>query len=108
MKNLYLLAFALLLPFQAIAAEQDSVYTWGQWAEGIQPAAGPVARVTPPPVQAINVNLRANETGAFSRQVVVVTPPPTPVTPLPTPVIAPPIITPTPVAPAGDPRQRRR
>jgi len=111
MKNLYLLAFALLLPLQAMAVETDSVYTWGKWANGIRPAAGPVARVTPPPVQTINVNLRANETSAFSRQIVATAP--TPVTPIiippPVPVIVePPVITPTPVAPPGDPRQRRR
>ncbi len=103
-KNLYLLSLALLLPLQAIAVEKDSVYTWGKWAEGLQPAAGPVAQVTPPPVQIVNVNLRANETSAFSRRVTGV---PTPAVIAP-PVIAPPVVTVTPIAPAGDPRQRRR
>ncbi|MCW8935883.1 MAG: hypothetical protein OQK98_14260 [Gammaproteobacteria bacterium] len=68
MKKAYLLTFAVLLSTQAMAAEEDSVYTWGAWAEGIQPAAGPVARVTPPPAQTPNINFRPNENSAFLRE----------------------------------------
>ncbi len=99
-KNLYLLALALLLPFQAIAVDQDSVYTWGKWAEGLQPAAGPVAQVTPPPAQIPNINFRPNEAAAFSREAAqnIVFRPAPPVTPtapqVPNIVIAP-VDTPT-------------
>ena len=68
MNKTYLLTFALLLPIQAIAIEQDSVYTWGQWSDSLQPAAGPVARVTPPPAKTPNVNFRPNENAAFLRE----------------------------------------
>ena len=40
-------------------------------AEGIQPAAGPVAKVTPPPAQTPNINFRPNENAAFLREAVV-------------------------------------
>jgi len=72
MKSVYLLTLALLLPVQAMAVEKDSVYTWGTWAEGIKPAAGPVVKVTPPPAQTPDVNFRANETSAFLREAVAV------------------------------------
>lgn len=68
MKKTILFTFAILLPIQAMAIEQDSVYTWGEWAEGIQPAAGPVAQVTPPPAQTPDVNFRPNENSAFLRE----------------------------------------
>ena len=69
MKKSYLLVLtALLFSTQAIAVEKDSVYTWGSWAEGIKPAAGPVARVTPPPAQKPDVNFRPNENSAFLRE----------------------------------------
>ena len=68
MKKTYLASLALLLSTQTMAVEQDSVYTWGEWAEGIQPAAGPVAKVTPPPAQTPNVNFRPNENSAFLRE----------------------------------------
>jgi len=68
MKKTYLILFAVFLSTQAMAVEEDSVYTWGAWAEGIQPAAGPVARVTPPPVKTPNVNFRPNENAAFLRE----------------------------------------
>jgi len=70
MKKTYLISLAVLLSTQAMAVEQDSVYTWGEWAEGIQPAAGPVAKVTPPPAQTPNVNFRPNENSAFLREAV--------------------------------------
>ena len=102
MNKTYLLTFALLLPIQAIAIEQDSVYTWGQWSESLQPAAGPAARVTPPPAKTPNVNFRPNENSAFLREALltpnvvvgfgdvdtsipVITTPPTSVTPPPPP-----------------------
>ena len=65
MKNL-ILAFSLLLPLQAISAE-DSVYSWGTWSQGVKPAAGPSVTATPSPVQTPNVNFRPNENSAFSR-----------------------------------------
>jgi len=72
MRKAYLVTIALLLPFQAMSVEQDSVYTWGKWANGLRPAAGPVAKVTPPPAQTPDVNFRANETSAFLREAVAV------------------------------------
>ncbi|MCW9047599.1 MAG: hypothetical protein OQK46_05915 [Gammaproteobacteria bacterium] len=72
MKKTYLLTFAIFLSTQAMAVEQDSVYTWGAWAEGIQPAAGPVAKVTPPPAQTPNINFRPNENSAFLREAAIV------------------------------------
>ncbi len=68
MNKAYLLTLTLLLSTSAIAIEKDSVYTWGNWATGIKPAAGPVAKVTPPPAQTPDVNFRANETSAFLRE----------------------------------------
>jgi len=81
MKTL-LLGLALLVPFQLLAAEDDSVYSWGSWAQGIQPAAGAVAGLTPAPVEQPQVNFRPNENSAFSRRALqlVPTPPPAPVT----------------------------
>ncbi len=70
MKKAYLISLALLLPVQAIAVEKDSVYTWGDWSQGLKPAAGPVARVTPPPAKTPDVNFRANENAAFLREAV--------------------------------------
>ena len=49
-----LLGISLLCPMQLMATETDSVYTWGQWANGIQPAAGP-AVVAPAAAQQPNV-----------------------------------------------------
>ena len=99
MKKVYLLALAIALPIQANAMDSESVYTWGAWAQNIQPAAGPVATVTPSPVTQPTVNFRPNENQAFTRVAsnqptlaVVVTPAP-PVIPtapqLPNIVIAP-------------------
>jgi len=70
MKKIYLLALAAMLPAQTMAVENDSVYAWGAWEEGIQPAAGPVARITPPPAQKPDVNFRPNENSAFLREAV--------------------------------------
>jgi len=67
MKQIYFV-LAALISTQAIAADKDSVYTWGAWAEGLKPAAGPVARVTPPPAQKPDVNFRPNENSAFLRE----------------------------------------
>jgi len=110
MKKVYLLALALALPVQANAMDNESVYAWGKWAQNIQPAAGPVAAVTPSPVTQPTVNFRPNENTAFTRVAsaavitpsVVITPAP-PVTPeapqLPNIVIAP---SDTPSSPIGD------
>jgi hypothetical protein len=66
MKKLFL-GLALLFPLQALSAD-DSVYTWGTWSQGIQPAAGPAANAaTPAPVQLSKVNIRPNENSAFNR-----------------------------------------
>ena len=61
-----LLGLALLLPFQAISAN-DSVYTWGHWSQGIKPAAGPAHIATPAPAKTPNVNFRPNENSVFYR-----------------------------------------
>ena len=68
MKKIYMLALAAILPAQTMAVENDSVYAWGAWEEGIQPAAGPIARITPPPAQRPDVNFRPNENSAFLRE----------------------------------------
>lgn len=67
MKKIYLLALALTLPIQANAADNDSVYAWGAWSQNIQPAAGPVAAVTPSPVAQPKADFRQNENPAFNR-----------------------------------------
>lgn len=62
-----LLGIALLFPLTAISAD-DSVYTWGVWSQGVQPAAGAVVHIArPSPVQTPNINIRANENSAFFR-----------------------------------------
>ena len=48
-----LLGISLLFPLQLLAAD-DSVFSWGDWAQGIKPAAGP-AVILPAPVQQPNV-----------------------------------------------------
>ena len=86
MNKAYILALAITLPSSAIAADTDSVHTWGAWAQNIQPAAGPIARVTPAPVIQPKVNFRPNENQAFTRSIsslpapdAVITPPEIPV-----------------------------
>ncbi len=117
MKKAYLFILVLLLPVQAMAIEKDSVYSWGAWAKGIQPSAGHIARVTPPPARKPEINFRPNEAGAFNRKVTqVTTPVATPVTIAPLVTLTPPIpVAPTPVpttpsaaTPSGDPRTRGR
>ena len=92
-----------LLPAKAIALDQDSVYAWGKWAQGIQPAAGPEAKVTPPPAKTPNINFRPNENSAFLREAASIAfrpaPPVTPDAPqVPNIIIAP---TDTPTTPAN-------
>jgi len=94
MKKQYLFSLVCLIPVQTIAIEQDSVYSWGKWSQGIQPAAGPVAKVTPPPAKTPNITFRPNENSAFLREAAAVTfrqaPPVTPDAPqVPNIVIAP-------------------
>ena len=67
MNKTYILALAITLPSSAIATDTDSIHTWGAWAQNIQPAAGPIARVTPAPVIQPKVNFRPNENSAFTR-----------------------------------------
>jgi len=70
----YLILLLLLLTSPVFASEnnskaiQDSVYTWGEWANGLKPAAGLGAQTTPPPAQTPNVNFRPNENSAFLRE----------------------------------------
>ncbi|MDH5570669.1 MAG: hypothetical protein OEY89_02825 [Gammaproteobacteria bacterium] len=64
--NTKLLLLALLLPLQSFAGN-DSVYEWGQWSQGIQPAAGGIQSVTPPPAYKPDVSFRPNENSAFLR-----------------------------------------
>ena len=66
MKKL-LLGLALLFPLQTVSAD-DSVYTWGKWSDGVQPAAGPVVSVaSPTPAQTPSTNFRPYENSAFHR-----------------------------------------
>jgi hypothetical protein len=67
MKTVYLLALALALPIQANALDTESVYAWGAWSQNIQPAAGPVAVVTPSPVTQPSIEFRQNENASFNR-----------------------------------------
>lgn len=55
MKTL-LLSMVMILPTSLYAAD-NSVYAWGEWAEGIKPAAGPVY-VAPAPVSEPQVDTR--------------------------------------------------
>lgn len=83
MKTL-LLVLAIAVPFQISAADDDSVYSWGPWSQGIKPAAGAVPGITPAPVEQPRVSFRPNENSAFSRRSlqVVETPPQAGVTPV--------------------------
>lgn len=63
-----LLVLAAILPLQIMAADADSIYTWGAWSQGIKPAAGPVAKITPAPAKLPDVNFRPNENAAFLRE----------------------------------------
>ena len=65
MKKL-LLGLTIIFPLQAFAAD-DSVYTWGTWSQGIQPAAGSAHTALPAPAQNPNVKFRPNENSVFSR-----------------------------------------
>lgn len=67
MKKATLLALALAIPATVIAADKDSVYTWGAWSQNIQPAAGPRIEVAPAAVSQPQVNFRPNENAAFNR-----------------------------------------
>jgi hypothetical protein len=69
MKKL-LLGLALLIPCHVYATDNDSVYSWGAWAQGIRPAAGPSITITPAPVDMPKVEFRPNENPAFSRTTV--------------------------------------
>ena len=80
MKKL-LLGLAVIFPVQLLAAD-DSVYSWGAWADGIKPAAGPVANITPAPAQKPLVNIRPNEAGPLTRTSIITNNPPV-ITPLP-------------------------
>jgi len=104
MKSSYILALAIALPSYAMAADTDSVYTWGAWAQNIQPAAGPIARVTPAPVIQPKVDFRPNENQAFTRTASVVVSVPAPAVIPEAPQLPNIIIVPsdTPSSPIGD------
>lgn len=85
-----LLALALAIPATVTAADKDSVYAWGAWAQNIQPAAGPRIEVAPAAVSQPQVNFRPNENAAFNR-VASLPETPAPVTP---PAVIPPPATP--------------
>ena len=68
MKQL-LLGLACMVPLHLFAADQDSVYSWGAWSQGIKPAAGPVVNITPAPVDQPQVDFRPNENAAFRRSI---------------------------------------
>ena len=78
----YLIPLICLLPLQTLSADQskpDNVYSWGHWAESIQPGAGPGLSLAPAPVQAPNVHLRPNESAKITRtqtQIIVALPQP--------------------------------
>lgn len=95
-----LLALALAIPATVTAADKDSVYAWGAWAQNIQPAAGPRIEVAPAAVSQPQVNFRPNENAAFNR-VANLPATPAPVTPPPVtpPPVTPPPVTPPPVEP---------
>ncbi len=84
MKKLTSMIFAAAL-MSSQAATADSVYSWGSWSQGIKPAAGPVASVTPPPAQKPQVNFRPNEAPNLTRTTVQIQPP----APVPVPVVTP-------------------
>ena len=99
-------------PQQVASINPNSVHGWGDWANGIKPAAGPapvaakLAAVSVP-----NVNFRPNENSAFSRSVV----DNTPAGPVVDDTPAGPVIDRTPPEPVAsatpgttDPRSRRR
>ena len=53
----------------------NSVHSWGDWANGIKPAAGPAPVVAQPAAVSVPaINFRPNENSAFSRSVVDNTP----------------------------------
>jgi len=58
-------------PQQIVSLNPKSVHSWGDWANGVKPAAGPgavaVARFD---VQKPNVNFRPNENSAFYRSTI--------------------------------------
>ncbi len=105
MKKL-LLGISLLCPMQLMAAE-DSVFTWGQWSQGIQPAAGSSAvAVVAAPVQQPNVAALTRSIQVAQEQQLAAAQaieasnhntPPTPVTP-PAPVAPPAPVQPTLIA----------
>ena len=100
MKKL-LCSIVLLLPLTA-QADNDSVYSWGPWSQGIKPAAGDAMRLTPAAVEKPQVNFRPNENSAFSRTVV------PSINPAPTNPLSEPVVVELPIEQAtNDPRNGR-
>lgn len=79
MKKLFI-TLALLLPTQLLA-EQDSVYSWGNWAQGVMPAAGGIPAAIPAPAHKPEIKIRPNEATGFGRSVVATVPAATPAVP---------------------------
>jgi len=69
MKKVKCLLFTALLSSTSAMAE-DSVYSWGSWSQGIKPAAGNTATLTPPPSQLTQVDFRPNENSALTRETI--------------------------------------
>ena len=66
--KILLLCLMVITPLQTFAA--DSVYSWGNWEEGIKPAAGPVIQniqAVQTPSYKTGFQLRANETHELKR-----------------------------------------
>ena len=79
----------------------DSVYSWGAWELGIEPAAGPrAAQNTPMNDRSASLQFRPNDNAAFSTVAIPVNTAP-PVPPTPTPPVIPSI--PTRAAPGSSP-----
>jgi len=68
MKTLLLFVIIILVSSNAVSDSTDSVYSWGAWAEGIKPAAGPTYKNIPPPIKRPDINFRPNENSAFLRE----------------------------------------
>ncbi len=76
MTKFYFLSFLLMFTAQVAATETDadddiitdSVYIWGDWENGLKPAAGFSAKATPPPAKTPNINFRPNENSELVRE----------------------------------------
>lgn len=67
MKKIALIIATTFITPAAMAS--DSVYSWGDWSQGLKPAAGPSLSVTPPPAEKPQVNFRPNENSNLTRTI---------------------------------------